>query len=210
MIYLGNPSSREIRSAMSHGLLACMTTPAQGNPVPEQAFYACDNGRFGKGWPGHAAWFDWLCRTVFTNGSHRCLWAVAPDVPLDARATLRTSRPWLASIRGLGIKAAFAAQDGCESPGLLPWGEFDALFLAGSTEWKTGRQAAALAREGHNRGIAVHMGRVNSRARLRKAEAMGCHSSDGTYLTYGPEMNLPRLLSWLDELNRQPALLPRH
>ncbi|MDG4834120.1 hypothetical protein O7627_33185 [Solwaraspora sp. WMMD1047] len=46
------------------------------------------------------------------------------------------------------------------------------------------------------------MGRVNSLRRLRHAAAIGCHSADGTCLIYAPRQNLPRLLSWLDEVNR--------
>lgn len=40
---------------MQAGLLGCMTTPAQGNVIPPGALYACDNGKFGKGWPGAEA-----------------------------------------------------------------------------------------------------------------------------------------------------------
>lgn len=50
------------------------------------------------------------------------------------------------------------------------------------------------------------MGRVNSLRRLRLAQAMGCDSADGTYLAYGPDRNLPRLLGWLREINCQGAL----
>jgi hypothetical protein len=42
------------------------------------------------------------------------------------------------------------------------------------------------------------MGRLNSRRRLRHAAAIGCHSADGTYLAYGPDKNLPKLLGWLN------------
>lgn len=185
---------------MGAGVLGCMTTPAQGNAVPEGAVYACDNGKFGKGWPGAKAWFAWLARTVRRYGASRCLWAVAPDVPLDAVATLAESRPWLARIRALGIPAAFAAQDGCEN-GLVPWGEFDVLFLAGSTEWKIGVAAERLAAEATRRGIRVHMGRVNSLKRLTIAKRFGCETVDGTYLAFGPKKNFPRLARWLDEVN---------
>lgn len=51
------------------------------------------------------------------------------------------------------------------------------------------------------------MGRVNSRTRLGIAEWFGCDSADGTYLAYGPDKNLPRLLRWLDELDRRPSLV---
>jgi hypothetical protein len=182
-----------------------MTTPAQGNVIPQGAEYACDNGKFGKGWPGADAWFDWLERTVTRYGADRCLWAVAPDEPFDAARTLDESLPWLPRIRELGVPAAFAAQDGCDLLG-LPWDEFDVLFIAGSTEWKTGPVAEQLAREAKARGKGIHMGRVNSRQRLRTAEWFGCDTADGTYLAFGPDKNLPRLTSWLTELHHTPSL----
>lgn len=205
--YLATPSGPEVRAAMAAGDLGCMTTPAQGNVIPEGAVYACDNGKFGigKGWPGADRWFEWLCTTVDRYGPDRCLWAVAPDVPFDAAGTLAESLPWLARIRELGIPAAFAAQDGSEH-GLIPWGDFDVLFIAGSTEWKIGTAAYRLAQEAKQRGLKVHMGRVNSRQRLRIAEHFGCDSADGTYLAFGPEKNLARLTGWLDELQQMPSL----
>jgi hypothetical protein len=35
------------------------------------------------------------------------------------------------------------------------------------------------------------------------AKRMGCDSADGTFLTYGPDVNLPRLLSWLCDIPGQ-------
>lgn len=205
MLYLATPSGPDVRAAMTAGLIGCMTTPAQGNRIPPGAVWAADNGKFGKGWPGADAWFDWLTWQVERYGADRCLWAVAPDVPFDAVGTLDESLPWLARIRELGVPAAFAAQDGCDLLG-LPWDEFDVLFLAGSTEWKTGPVAMRLADEAKARGKQVHMGRVNSQRRLRFAEDFGCDSADGTYLAFGPDRNLPTLLAWLDDMRRQPSL----
>lgn len=205
MRYLATPSGPDVRAAMSAGLLGCMTTPAQGNVIPEGALYACDNGKFGKGWPGYAPWFAWLTRTVARYGAARCLWAVAPDVPFDAAGTLAESLPWLAHIRDLGIPAAFAAQDGCDQLG-IPWDAFDVLFLAGSTQWKIGPVAARLSEEAHARGKTAHMGRVNSRRRLQIADVYGCDSADGTFLAFGPDANLPQLLDWLHEIRTTPSL----
>jgi hypothetical protein len=36
---------------------------------------------------------------------------------------------------------------------------------------------------------------------LLAAVRMGCDSVDGTYLAFGPDRNLPTLLSWLRELD---------
>ncbi|MFM9637638.1 hypothetical protein [Streptomyces turgidiscabies] len=187
-----------------------MTTPAQGNRIPAEALYACDNSKFGedgegRNWPGVDKWRGWLGNTVDRYGSDRCLWALAPDVPFNAQATLVESLPWLAEIRELGVRAAFAAQDGCEN-GLVPWDDLDVLFLAGSTEWKIGPVAERLAREATARGKGVHMGRVNSAIRFKIAEWFGCESCDGTILRYGPDANLPRVLGWADRYDEQPSL----
>jgi hypothetical protein len=205
MLYIGTPSGPAIRAAMTAGDLGCITTPAQGNRVPEHAWWAADNGKFGKGWPGPAAWWRWVNRQVRNYGAARCLWVLAPDVPFDAAATLAESRPWLARIRDLGCPAAFAAQDGCEH-GLIPWGEFAVLFIAGSTEWKTSSAAEALSREARSRGVRVHMGRVNTRNRLRTAEWFGCDSCDGTTFTRGGDRNWHQLAAWMAALDRQPSL----
>lgn len=206
VLYLATPSGPDVIAAMEAGLLGCMTTPAQGNRLPENCWWAADNGKFGKGWPGAEAWYDWLGWKA-AGRETRCLFAVAPDVPFDAVGTLAESQPWLAKIRALGIPAAFAAQDGCEA-GLIPWGEFDVLFLAGTTAWKVGPVAEQLCREARARGLRTHMGRVNSHKRLIRAEEFGCDTADGTYLTYGPDINLDRLLSWTRaiEQQHQPAL----
>jgi hypothetical protein len=210
VLYLGTPSGPDVRAAMSAGLIGCMTTPAQGNRIPDGALYACDNGKFGcdgngRNWPGLDRWRAWLVRTVDRYGADRCLWALAPDIPFNAEATLAESLPELNFIRSLGVPAAFAAQNGCEN-GLIPWADIDVLFLAGDTAWKTGPIAEALCREAAERGIPVHMGRVNSRERLRIAEWYGCATADGTYLAFGPDKNLPRLLGWCREIDQQPSL----
>jgi hypothetical protein len=41
------------------------------------------------------------------------------------------------------------------------------------------------------------MGRVNSLRRLRLAARDGYDSVDGTFLAFGPDKNLPRLLAYL-------------
>lgn len=38
------------------------------------------------------------------------------------------------------------------------------------------------------------------------SDAIGCDSADGTYLTFAPDANLPRLLGWLREIHSQTAL----
>jgi hypothetical protein len=190
-----------VRDAMRIGLLGCIVTPAQGNKIPDGAVICADNGCFGKGYPGDAKWWAWL-QTLPTD---RCAFAVAPDVVADAAATLIRSVPWLSKIRSLGIPAAFVAQDGLENL-TVPWDEFDVLFIGGSTEWKLGRHARTLVNEAKQRGKEVHMGRVNSYQRMRYADAIGCDTADGTYIAFGPDVNLPEAISWVHGVNGQPGL----
>lgn len=187
---------------MAAGRLGWMNTPAQGNRLPPRQIWAADNGRFGSGWPGHERWLRWLGDHAHLAST--CLFAVAPDVPMDAKATLAESLPWLPRIRTLGYPAAFAAQDGSENLP-MPWDEFDVLFIAGSTEWKLGPAARQLVAEAKRRGKHVHMGRVNSLKRLRYAAAIGCDSADGTYVAYAPDMNLHTCVGWVEQVNDEPV-----
>jgi hypothetical protein len=180
-------------AAMEAGILGYIDTPAQGNTRPAEVAWCADNGCFADKWD-EAKWWRFLERNA--HRAETCLFAVAPDVVGDAVATLERSRPWLAKIRGLGYPVAFVAQDGCEAGDLIPWGDFDVLFIGGSTAWKLGAAARAVVAEAKSRGLWVHMGRVNSQRRYAYAAAIGCDSSDGTFLTFGPEVNLPRLLAW--------------
>lgn len=194
MRYFANPCTSKVVTAMRDGHLGYLDTPAQGNRRPAGVVWAADNGCFGKGYPGDDAWLAWLAGMDPAN----CLFATAPDVVGDAKATLARSTPFLPRIRALGYPAALVAQDGLEDL-MIPWDEFDVLFVGGSTEWKLGRHARAIVREAKRRGKHVHMGRVNSARRYRYAEAIGCDSADGTFLTFGPDANLPRLLAWQRE-----------
>lgn len=205
MEYFANPCTHRVRDAMTQGLLGCIITPAQGNRVPDGCQIAGDNGKFGKGWRGADAWYSWLAAEVDSYGAGRFAFAVAPDVPFDAAATLTESTPWLEKIRALGIPVAYAAQNGSEN-GLIPWDESDVLFLGGDTTWKLGRAARDLTIEARRRGKRVHMGRVNSLRRMQIARRNGCHSADGTYLAFGPDVNLPKLLGWLRDVNNQQLL----
>jgi len=92
------------------------------------------------------------------------------------------------------------AQDGLEDLA-VPWRDMDAMFIGGTTSWKLGPAAAGLAAQARRRGLWVHLGRVNSLRRMRYAQAIGCHSVDGTFLAFGPDRNLPTLLRWLGELH---------
>lgn len=77
---------------------------------------------------------------------------------------------------------------------------FDALFIGGSTEFKLSEFAATLAQMAKRRRKWVHMGRVNTRRRVRYAASIGCDSIDGTNFSMYRRTNLP----WALEMAAQP------
>ena len=202
LVYLTGVTTPLTRQCQRPGL-GLLVQPLSGahRDIEHYPYYGADNGCFaeaqGRPW-SEDRWLRWLEAEVASR-PERCLFAVAPDVVGNADATTERSAPYLEVIRDLGLPAAYVAQDGLTID-TTPWGTFDALFLGGSTEWKLGAAAQALTLEALDRGLWVHMGRVNSWRRLAIAQAWGVNSADGTYLAYGPERNWPTVVSWLDRL----------
>lgn len=184
--------------------LGFLLTPRMGNQFDLLAGpWAADNGCYSAGGAfdlgAYLAFLDqrsWAART--------CLFAPAPDVVGDADATWARSAPVLPEIRARGFRAALVAQDGLCNP---PWDEFDVLFIGGSTRFKLSHEARDLTAAAVARGKPVHMGRVNSETRLRTAAMWGCRSADGTFLAFGPDVNEPKMLRWLDEIAAQPSMV---
>lgn len=185
-----------------------MITPHMGNrPDLSNTPWAADTGCF-----KHPERFDliayeeWLSVTM---GAYRatCLFATAPDRVGDPEATLRVAAQALLVLREIGYRPALVAQPGLV-PKRVPWDYIDALFIGGGrTAWMFSSAAHALVIEARERGKWVHMGRVNSRKRLVQAQAFGAHSSDGTYLAFGPDVNTPKMERWIAHTRRAPTLV---
>lgn len=198
MLYLATASTPPVRDAMRCGLLGQMIQPKAGNRLLDGVDWAVDNGvvKLVAGAPVvDPAWRPdrWLALLERHQDKPGCLFAVVPDVVCDAAATDARWQEWAPTVQALGYPAAYVAQNGCET---IP-DDADVLFLGGDTQWKLGRVAARLVAIARRRGLWAHMGRVNSLRRLRYAAQIGCDSADGTYLAFGPDANLPRLLGWL-------------
>lgn len=166
--------------------------------------WAADNGCYAQGERFNAGdWLEWLARMR----PHRatCLFAVAPDVFGDWRATWERSAPYLPTIRQLGYPAAYVAQDGTPLD-LLDRDDFDVLFIGGSNDWLTSESAYELAERAKQQGRWVHLGRVNTLRRLTGARVSQFDSADGTFVKFGPDRNLPVLYDWLDRLAAHPPI----
>lgn len=220
MRYYATASTERVREAMRRDLLGQIITPAAGNRLEPFVEWIADNGIYSNAYPGDAAYLSWLASHA--DYRSRCRFAVAPDVVADHAATWNRSLPMLNPIRRIVGRVAMCAQNGA-TPDDMPWDDLDAVFLAGIVEcarcnyvpavwelpvqrcpaghqlaeWKVGATAAAITAEAKRLGKWVHMGRVNSLDRMNRARQMDCDSADGTYLAYGPDTNLPRLLSWV-------------
>jgi hypothetical protein len=120
-----------------------------------------------------------------------CKFVTAPDVVADAKATMKKFALWQPVLARWGFPIALVAQDGLEDL-IIPWHKLDALFIGGSTAWKLSATAADLVAEAHKHGKWVHMGRVNSNARLRYAQSIGCDSVDGTGFVRAPFREIRR------------------
>lgn len=185
-------------------LLGHLLTPRNRNSVSSLLAtglpWAADNGAFSGFDPD--TFRAYLRRITLAP---RCLFVVVPDRVGDAAVTLELFGEWALPVRATGQPVAFVGQDGAEGMA-LPWDDFDAWFIGGSTEWKLSGASAALAAEAKRRGKWVHMGRVNSLKRMRIAYDMGCDSVDGTSASMFGDTYIPQYCGWLEAIHAQPSL----
>lgn len=174
---------------MRSGLLGQMVTPNSGNRLLDGVTWALDNGCFGDQWD-EGRWLATLDRYADADG---CLFAVVPDVVADAVRTDERWQTYVGAVKARGYRPAYVTQNGCTT---IP-DDAEAVFTGGDDGWKLGKAAQALTAEAKRRGLWTHMGRVNSLRRLRFAFAHGYDSVDGTFLAFGPDTNLPKLLRFM-------------
>jgi len=162
--------------------------------------WAIDNGAF-SGFD-EAAFIRTLERFGEAPG---CLFVAVPDVIGDAAATRARWPFWARLIQGLRLPRAFVAQDGIAEH-QVPWEEMTALFIGGTTDFKTGPVARSLCGIAKARGLWVHWGRVNGRKRYELAQKAGADSIDGTGFSLWPDTNIPKAARWHAEIQQQPEL----
>lgn len=204
MLYLSSPVKASDMPRLAGVGFGLMLTPTHGDRrqvLRSGIVWAADNGCYSQGdkfvLSEYLAWLD-----LHFEGESKCLFATAPDVVGDARATWERSKDILPMLAALGYSPALVAQDGLEDFD-VHWDSFDALFIGGTTEWKLSRAAFDLIAEAKLYGKWVHMGRVNSLRRLRTAYTVGCDSADGTTIAFNPGRYIPEVRRWLLELQMQ-------
>lgn len=200
-MYLGtSPSYESVVAALDAHDLGLMCQPGSNRPRSGW-IWAADNGCFGESW-SESSWQTWLHSERLPRCG--CLFAAVPDSYASHDETLEMWGEYYPEVRESLLPPAFVAQDGA-TIGNVPWRYLDCLFIGGSTAWKQGVEARALAKQAKSFGKWVHIGRVNTASRLRSWQGIA-DSVDGTFLAFGPDTNLPKLLGWIERHNRHLQL----
>lgn len=154
--------------------------------------YAIDNGAF-TCWKQGTPWdADCFAELVYRFGA--CAdFVVCPDVVADRERTLEIAHEWLPRIAWVP-RLLWAVQDGM-TPADVPPGL--GVFVGGSDAWKE----SSLRMWGPWRaagGSYLHVGRVNTRRRLRMCMLAGADSVDGTSGTMFAK-TIPQIDGWTDQ-----------
>lgn len=200
MLVLVSGATCDVAMAPPH--IGVLLVPLAGNTVSgtiRGREWAIDNGA----WSGFDA--DAFIRLLGeAQGQTGCRFVAAPDVVADAAKTVAMFRVWSQVIRALGFPVALVAQDGL-TPRLTPWNDLDALFIGGSTDWKMSREVDQLLGLASALGKWRHVGRVNSRRRMRHFYGR-TDSIDGSGFSQWPK-RIRLANRWLQEFQRQPSLI---
>jgi len=145
--------------------------------------FAIDNGAYGGKF--NPSKFRKLVKAS-QEYADRCLFVALPDVVGDATATQNLWKEYYKEFRQTNLPLAYVAQDGIIEP---PWDELDCLFIGGTNDFKMSEQVLRLLHEAKLNKKWRHVGRINSRKRLRHFwEYMD--SFDGTDWCRGPRIKL--------------------
>lgn len=179
----------------------CITAPERWGrrPIEEGRLWCCDNGAFsGRFDP------DKFLKTLESLAPYvsTCKFIVAPDVIQDAHGILELWKEWAPIIKSIWYPVALVAHNGM-TPEDLP-AAANAFFIGGSDEWRDAASTHELIRAAKQRGMWIHVGRVNSHRRIRHWRALGADSSDGTHSAFAGLQNTVRLFN--QSLAEQPLI----
>lgn len=164
--------------------------------------YALDNGAFSC-WDQENNTFDFEAwaqtqarwsQLLFwaTSVPQRPMWAIVPDVPGNAEATMRQWKLYAPLVKESGIPLAIAVQDGMTIDDVLClYPHADVVCVGGTTEWKW-----ATAEQWCKDFARVHVLRCNSADKLYELEEWGCESTDGSGWAKGDRKRMAGLESW--------------
>ena len=159
--------------------------------------YAIDNGAFAG-----------LDEKKFINivnkfkNNKKELFIAVPDVVGSHKETIKMFYKWRDKLTDYNL--GFVAQDGMTINDIP--NEVQAVFIGGSTEFKLGQTAYAIMQTAKEKGLWVHMGRVNSLKRIKYAYNSNCDSVDGTKYAMFDKVHLKKALDYINSLQKQIPL----
>lgn len=206
MIYYTSLSSSYFDLISEKNYLGAIIGPIHGYKLRPEWDVIADNGCFSNKWK-EDTWYQWISN--FNEKGVHPRFVVCPDV-VDLSGenethpeTLDLWNYWAPKIRKLGHSPAFVLQRGAKYNNLPSDAEY--LFIGGDTEFKLGKDVEKIC-EVFSDKLWIHMGRVNSKKRLNLAKSWGCKSADGTFLSFAPKNNVPRLIKWFEGNNEKMNL----
>jgi hypothetical protein len=146
-----------------------LRTPLTNYARAEGIAYGLDNGCF-SGFDEPAWW-----RLVLQALEDEPVFIALPDVVGDAARTIELFHHFKADVPR---RRALVLQDGIANA-RIPWEELEAVFIGGSDEFKFSQEAINAARAAKMLGKWVHVGRVNTAARVRNWRGLA-DSIDGS------------------------------
>lgn len=182
-----------VKKHLGHPNLGQLITARDGNLPISGLAYAADN----------SAYSDWneesFIRMLDRLKGYTTppVFVAVPDYVGNARITNQLFRRWAPEIFSRGLPLGYVLQDG-QGASTVPWEDISAIFIGGSTDFKTDDHVKYLVRKAKKKGIWIHMGRVNSLQRLQTASEMGVDSVDGSGFSRFAEIKLSRALRYLE------------
>jgi hypothetical protein len=134
-------------------------------------------------------------------------WVAVPDVVCDADKTFVLWGQWERIVRAFGFVPAMVIQDGATRADVDMFSP-PAVFIGGSTDYKLGEEARKITKMVRSQGKPVHMGRVNTFARIKYAVDIGCTSCDGSGFSKWPDTRIPLGLRWIDRAMKKKQTQP--
>lgn len=129
--------------------------------APEPIAWAADNGFFSS--RDASRWLKWIAR--FDEGrERRPLFVTLPDIVGDAMRTLELFEHFTLITNEL--PRALVIQNGIENT-RIPWDDITTVFIGGDDRFKCSREAIHVAQTAKILNKDVHVGRVNTAARVR-------------------------------------------
>lgn len=182
-----------------HHNLGYLVTPFSHTKLDEvkNKVYAIDNGAF-------AGLDEKKFMKIVNNykNNKKEIFIAVPDIVGDHKATLKMFYNWRNILNDYNL--GFVAQDGMTKNDIPK--EAQAIFIGGSTEFKLGKIAYEIIQTAKEKGLWVHMGRVNSLKRIKYAYESKVDSIDGTKYAMFDKVHLKKALDYISSLQKQIPL----